>query len=386
MSTQPPPHWPAPSPLQDRGEPALNGFAPASLLVGLLCLPPLGIVFGIVALVQISGKGERGRPLAITGLAVSLVTTALLLLAVDRAAEPLFSRIGGLSPYEDVAGEVAGIDELRTGDCFNVPGGDLLDEDPLFYRVACTEVHHGEVTSSTRFDPAQFRRSRQMKSAATDACWRAQDAYAMDSWALPAYAELFWFAPPGEQPGGERRLLCVIGTAGEEHRGSLRRDAGMLKPDQVAFLHAMNEADLALGHAPDEDLDEALPEYREWAREVDRALAAESRVLEEAAARRPELAGAARAQLKEVAAARRAWQQAGAAARPAEFQEAWDRAAAALTVPTEKALRGAYGLSTVVPEWLSEDEPGGGSGGGSGGGTGGGPGGPTGGGASAAPA
>ncbi|MFD0266979.1 DUF4190 domain-containing protein [Streptomyces sp. NPDC127106] len=382
MSTQPPPHWPAPSPRQDQGEPELNGFALASLLVGLVCLPPLGIVFGIVALVQIAGKGERGKPLAITGLVVSLVTTVLLVLAVDRAAAPLFSRFDGLSPYEDVAGEVADIDELRAGDCFNVPGGDLLHEDPLFYRVACTEVHHGEVTSSTRFDPVQFRGSRQMKSAATDACWRAQDAYAMDSWALPAYADLFWFAPPREGPGDERRLLCVIGTAGEEHRGSLRRDAGMLEPDQVTFLHAMNEVDLALGRAPDEDLDEALPAYRAWAREVDRALAGESRVLEEAAARRPELAGPARAQLKEVAAARRAWQQAGAAVRPADFQEGWDRAGAALTVATEQALRGAYGLSTVVPDWLSEDEPGGGADGGPGGGSGGSTGGRT----SAAPA
>ncbi|MEU5811063.1 DUF4190 domain-containing protein [Streptomyces sp. NPDC047718] len=384
MSTQSPPHWPAPSPRPDQGEPALNGFALASLLVGLLCLPPLGIVLGIVALVQIAGKGERGRPLAITGLAVSLVTTALLVLAVDRAAEPLFSRLDTLSPYEDVEGEVTDIDELRAGDCFNVPGGDLLDEDPLFYRVACTEVHHGEVTSSTRFDPAQFRGGRKMKRAATDACWRAQDAYAMDSWALPGYAELFWFAPPREGwGGGERRLLCVIGTAGEEHRGSLRGDAGMLKPDQVTFLHAMNEVDLALGHGPDEDLDEALPTYREWAREVDRALAAEARVLDEVAARRPELAGPARAQLKEVAAARGAWQKAGAAVRPADFQDAWDRASAALTVPTEKALRGAYGLSATVPEWLAEDEPGRsadpGPGDGSAGGSGGGPGGGSGG-------
>ncbi|NXY93405.1 DUF4190 domain-containing protein [Streptomyces sp. BR123] len=395
MSTQPPPHWPAPSPRQDQGEPALNGFALASLLVGLVCLPPLGIVFGIVALVQIAGKGERGRPLAITGLAVSLVTTVLLFLAVDRAAEPLFSRLDGLSPYEDVAGEVADIDELRAGDCFNVPGGDLMDEDPLFYRVACTEPHHGEVTSSARFDPAHFRGGRQMKRAATEACWRAQDSYAMDSWALPAYAELFWFAPSREGAGGgERRLLCVIGTADEEHRGSLRRDAGLLQPDQVAFLHVMNEADLALGHGPDEDLHEALPAYREWAREVDRALAAESRVLEEAAARRPELAGPARAQLKEVAAARAAWQKAGAAVRPADFQGAWDQAVASLTVATEKALRGAYGLSAVVPEWLSEDErrggadegPDAGSGGGSGGGAGGGSGGRPGGRASTAPA
>lgn len=36
-----------------------------------------------------------------------------------------------------------------------------------------------------------------------------------------------------------------------------------------------------------------------------------------------------------------------------EFQDAWDAASGALSVDTEKALRGAYGLSTRVPDWLA---------------------------------
>ncbi len=359
MTTPPPPHWPATPPQGAYRESALNGFALASLLVGLLCLPPLGVVFGIVALVQIARKGERGRALAVTGLTVSLVTTVLLVLTLDRAPWPLFSRPAAPSQYESVEGELTDIDEMRTGDCFNVPGGDLLDEDPLIYRIACTEVHEGEVTASTRLDRASFPGEEQLKKGAADACWRAQDAYAMDSWALPGYAEMFYFAPSRESWGdGDRRLLCVIGTAEREHRGSLRKDAGMLRPEQVSFLRAMNEAELALGRRPDEDLDEALAAYREWAREVDRALGAEVRVLQEAQ-ERPESAGPARAQLKEVEAARREWQRAGAAVRPADFQDAWDRASGALTVGTEKALRGAYGLSTAVPEWMADQPRGG---------------------------
>lgn len=38
----------------------LNAFAVAALVTSLLCLAPLGLVFGIVALVQISGRGQRG--------------------------------------------------------------------------------------------------------------------------------------------------------------------------------------------------------------------------------------------------------------------------------------------------------------------------------------
>lgn len=248
MSTPPPPYWPAPPPQQAYREPALNGFALASLLVGLLCVPPLGVVFGIVALVQIARRGERGRALAIAGLAVSLAMTAAVVFAADRVAERLFDRLDTLQQFEGVEGELTPVDDMRAGDCFNVPRGDLLDESPLIYRIACTEVHEGEVTSSTRFDDTVFPGGPELKKTATDTCWKAQDAYAMDSWALPSYAEMFYFAPSREAwSGGDRRLLCVIGTAEREHRGSLRKDAGTLKPEQVAFLRVMNEADLALG-------------------------------------------------------------------------------------------------------------------------------------------
>lgn len=358
MSTPPPPYWPAPTPQQAYREPAFNGFALASLLVGLLCLPPLGIVFGIVALVQIARRGERGRALAITGLVVSLAMTAAVVLVTDRVAGRLFDRLDTLERFESVEGELTAIDDMRAGDCFNVPGGDLLDESPLIYRIACTEVHEGEVTSSTRFGNEAFPGGPELKKTAADACWKAQDAYAMDTWALPSYAEMFYFAPSRESwSGGDRRLLCVIGTAEQEHRGSLRKDAGMLKPEQAAFLRVMNEADLALAGGPEEDLDEALPQYRDWAREADRALAAEAQLLE-GVKDQPELAGPARAQLKEVEAARAQWQRAAKATKPAEFQDAWDGASAALSVDTEKALRGAYGLSTTVPDWLAEQSGG----------------------------
>lgn len=362
MSNPPPPLWPAPQPTpppygHPYGPPALNGFALASLLVGLLCFPPLGVVFAIVALVQIAKKGERGRVLAVCGLVVSLVMTAVMVFAVERAADTLFHQaraLGALEPYEDVEGELSDNDELRAGDCFNVPGGDLLDEDPFVYRIACARVHDAEITSSTTLSGPRFPGAEELKRSANEDCWRAQDAYAMDTWALPPYAEMFYFAPSRESWGdGDRRVVCVIGTAEQEHTGSLRKDAGMLKPEQVTFLHAMNEADQALGGSPDATVEDALAEYQAWARRVDEALAAESRMLDGAKGR-PELAGPAGVQKERVDAARREWQKAARATSPDAFSEAWDRALGELPVEAEKALRGAYGLSTTVPEWLEE--------------------------------
>ncbi|MFJ6794597.1 septum formation family protein [Streptomyces sp. NPDC091268] len=385
MSTPPPPHWPLP-PHQPQApgqaQAPLNGFALASLLVGLLCLPPLGAVFGVVALVQIARKRERGKALAIVGLAVSLVMSAGLVFATDRLADSFFDRVSALERFEDVEGELADIEELHAGECFNVPGGDLLDEDPFVYRIACTEVHHAEVTSLTRLSQTGYPGPDRLRKSAADECWKAQDAYAMDSWALPEYAEMFYFSPSRESwDEGDRTLLCVIGTTGEEHRGSLRKDAGMLKPEQVVYLRAANEVELAMGRMPEADVEDELAAYRAWAREVDQALANEARMLEEAA-RRPEVGVQAAARLKEVEAARGEWQQAGREATAAGFDRSWGRALAALTVETEKALRGAYGLSTTVPGWMEEapagpdgsEEGGTGGSGGSGGGSGGGPG------------
>ncbi|RST06096.1 DUF4190 domain-containing protein [Streptomyces sp. WAC07149] len=378
MTTPPPQHppagpghsWPPPSPPPVWGPPpsayghppALNGFALASLLVGLLCFPPLGIVFAVVALVQIARKGERGRALAVAGLVVSLLTTAVLVTGVTRYAEHFTGAPGRARYAEQVEGQLTGMDELRVGDCFNVPGGDLLDETRFTYRIGCDRVHDAEVTAATAIGQNPYPGKGWLEETATNTCWKAQDAYAMDSWALPGYAEMFYFTPsPDSWQNGDRRLLCLIGTSTEEHKGSLRKDAGMLTPDQVTLLGALNTVDQALGRVPDRELDQALPEHQKWARSVDEALAAEERMLQGVTSRQG-TGPAAAARLREVAAARKEWQRAARAARPGDFQRAWDAALSALSVDTEKALRGSYGLSTRVPEWLQPGPDGPGTG------------------------
>lgn len=368
MSTQPPHFWPAPPPRgYAYGPPPLNGFALASLLVGLLCFPPLGIVFGVVALVQIGKKGERGRALAVWGLAVSLVMSVALVVVVPvvgRAVEEFGDRSGARGAarvYEDVEGELVDASELRVGHCFNVPGGDLLAEDVPVYRIDCAEVHDAEVTSATSMTEERFPGALEVEDAAVRDCWSAQDAYAMDAWALPPSAGMYYFAPSRRSwSGGDRRTVCMIGTEGGEHRGSLRNDAGKLTPEQVAFLRTVHAVDAVLRQVPEEDVEDALLAYQGWAWEMDKALGAESRMLETVKGR-PGLAGPAGVQRERLEAARREWQRAARAKTADGFLEAWDRAAAALPVEAEQALRGAYGLSTEVPEWLvgpEEGEPG----------------------------
>ncbi|WP_314243630.1 DUF4190 domain-containing protein [Streptomyces kutzneri] len=371
MSTpqSPPPgpghSWPPPSqqgwgwgppPGYGQQPPALNGFALASLLSGLLCLPPLGIAFGIAALVQIAKRGDRGKALAIVGLVVSVLMTGALVFTAERVLSAADDRFESLGEYADVEGELTDLGDLRAGDCFNVPGGDLIDERPVTYRIDCARVHHGEVTASRALEVPDAPEPSGADRTSEDACWKAQDEYAMDTWALPEYAEMFYYAPSRRSwREGDRTLLCVIGTTDEEWRGSLRKDAGMLKPEQSAFLRAANAVEFVMSRPPEDDVEDALPAYQAWAREVHAVLGAEAKVLQGDAARAG-LEKAVPAQLKEIEAARVQWQRASQARTPAEFDRQWDRALAAMSMETEQTLRGAYGLSTVIPQWLRDSQ------------------------------
>lgn len=333
--------------------PALNGFAAASLPVGLLCLPPLGVVFAVVALVQISRKGDRGRALAVVGLVVSLAMSATLVYAMGRYADPFLQRLGSAPTSRQVEGRLTDLDQLRSGDCFNVPGGDLLAERAPVYATKCADAHHAEVTFVEILDDGVFPGVERLKREATDTCWKWQDEFAMDSWALPDDADMYYFAPSVDAwHVGDRRLVCAIGTPTGGHRGTLRNDEGNLRPDQVTFLRAMNGVDQAVGREPEADVAGVPAEYRTWAREVEAALGAEARMLEAASTASAQTAAPAAARLKEVEAARKEWRRAEQASTRDQFEQARDRALGAVTVATQKALRGAYGLSTDVPDWL----------------------------------
>jgi hypothetical protein len=98
--------------------PSLNSFAVTALVVSLLCLAPLGLIFGIVALLQISKKGQRGKGLAIAGISVSGVVLVLagVVATIDFNV--------WTPPARSDSGEVAKrgwttIHSIKVGDCFN---------------------------------------------------------------------------------------------------------------------------------------------------------------------------------------------------------------------------------------------------------------------------
>ncbi|MFJ8730701.1 DUF4190 domain-containing protein [Streptomyces bauhiniae] len=64
-----------------------NPFAIASLLTGILCcLPGVGLLLGVVALVQIRKRGQRGRAAAAIGSALSGIGLGLAVLLLTTGA------------------------------------------------------------------------------------------------------------------------------------------------------------------------------------------------------------------------------------------------------------------------------------------------------------
>jgi hypothetical protein len=109
------PYAPAGQP-SDSGK--TSGWAIASFVLSLLAVVVLSVIFGAVALRRIKRLGQRGRGLAIAGLAVSgvwivIIILALVLVNLNRATRSPSGEIthgGHLSAFS-----------LAVGDCFNNP-------------------------------------------------------------------------------------------------------------------------------------------------------------------------------------------------------------------------------------------------------------------------
>ncbi|MFC7512985.1 DUF4190 domain-containing protein [Streptomyces thermocarboxydus] len=121
---QPPyhPHQAAPGPAPyfpygPRPPAAVNGVAIAALVFGILCfLPAVGLVLGVVALLQIKRRGERGKGMAVAGVTLSSLGLALWTVALVTGGVTAF-----WEGFRD-GSRSGSVLALRKGDCFTSPG------------------------------------------------------------------------------------------------------------------------------------------------------------------------------------------------------------------------------------------------------------------------
>ncbi|OII60363.1 hypothetical protein BJP40_10740 [Streptomyces sp. CC53] len=328
--------------------PATSGLAVASLVTGIVCcVPPLGMVLGVMALRGIRRHGRRGGGMAVAGIVLSALSTLLVAVALTVGLAG-----GGVPALVDElrgGGDGASVHRLERGTCFDQPGGAAGEQEvAAITEVPCEEPHDAEVTGSFRLDGAAYPGVEPIERQAEQRCGEIADAYALDTWAVPRDAVLFYYHPTVESWRflGDRTVTCMFAADTGKLTGSLRSDATTLSGDQQAFLTAVNPVDEVWYGEPEADPDADLEANTAWAGRMAKALGASAAALKghpyrgEAAKPVAELA-------EQLAAAGESWAAVAAAKDPDTYWERYDTAYGSLPVDFGREARKALNLATV---------------------------------------
>ncbi|HEY5833884.1 DUF4190 domain-containing protein [Streptomyces sp.] len=208
----PPPGWYPPQ----RGT---NGFAIASLVTALTCIPLFGVIFGIVALVQIGRRGDQGKGLAVAGLVINGVMTVLLALTVT---------VGLLGGFDEGNTRV---EDITVGQCFDTVDSSLSDyagdgaRSTTANVVSCDIAHDAEAYAVFTLDPglgADYPGVERISDIAGAKCASYADDY-LDSEPVPDTVDIYYYMPPREGwRDGDRSVTCFFGATSGRLTGSVK--------------------------------------------------------------------------------------------------------------------------------------------------------------------
>jgi hypothetical protein len=194
---------PAPPPVPPR----TNRLAIAALVTGLLGLILFAVGFGIAALVQAGRRGEKGKGLAIGGLAASAVWVVAGVVAVAVAVGSLFT------VERDESGRISRSDKvlpalLRVGDCFTGFNGDDI-QSALVTALPCTQPHEGEAAAKLQLPSDAYPGDREVFDQAEKACYRRLVDLQKSRYA--EHLQLYTIAPSETTwRTGDREVLCLM--------------------------------------------------------------------------------------------------------------------------------------------------------------------------------
>ena len=193
---------PPPGPQRPGGT---NGWAIAAFVVGILGGTILSVIFAIVALVQMKGRHQRGRGLAIAALVISAAWIAIITSVIAY----------GISTQ----GKTVQATDLNTGDCVK----DAYESElpTSVKRVRCDRPHYGEVFAVlTQPDGAPYPGDQPAMARGED-CGPKFFDYAPNSPEGQVFSVALAYSTAQAWANGDRSVVCVA-VSKHERWSSLR--------------------------------------------------------------------------------------------------------------------------------------------------------------------
>ncbi|MGW0846904.1 DUF4190 domain-containing protein [Streptomyces sp. NPDC002787] len=344
--------WARPYPALQPPTP-VNGLAIAALVLGVLCfLPGIGLLLGIVALVQIRKSGERGKGMAVAGIALSTIGALLMTLAFTTGGAR-----DAWDGFRDAASSAGGAFSVDKGQCFDTPTGSLEGYAYDVDIVPCAGEHDAEVFADFLMPDGDYPGDAAVTDEADEQCYERSELYAMDAWALPLDVDVYYFTPTRQSwRYGDRQITCMFGNVDAEGTltGSLRQDGTTLDDDQFAFLEAEAILNDAFDKVPDtEYVEDDLTAHKVWASQVVRAHEQQTSDLR-AHDWEPSAEKAVTDYAEAMDRAREEWEAASEASDADEFSDHWDKAHRLAIGPKAVTARKALGLAAESPAYDDE--------------------------------
>jgi hypothetical protein len=233
----------APSP--PSGQP--NGFAIAAFVLGAIGGTILSAVLAVIALRQIRDTGQRGKWLAIAGLAFSVIWGAALagyLLLYNPgpsgqqpAAVGTSSSSAGSSPSASNTGssggtaspggkskQAANVFTLRAGDCFqNPPGNQSVLGITYVTVVPCTTAHNAQVFVAFSAVGTKYPGAAALKHQADRGCHARLGGLLVNSRITSTMSLRFFYPLESSWSSGHRTISCLIVDTTPDLKSSLLR-------------------------------------------------------------------------------------------------------------------------------------------------------------------
>jgi hypothetical protein len=207
-AAQPGVPWSPPSGYSPQ-EQRTNGFAIAALVFGILSGIVLAVIFGIIALVQIPKKNQKGKGLAIAGLILAGVWTffwavliaAIVVTSADRDASGEITESGDVSAFS-----------LEVGDCLN--DVDENQEITTLPAVPCDQPHEAEVVGMFDLPEGDYPTEDELVNQAEAGCSEQLAAYAPDAMTDPTIGIAYIYPLEPSWPQ-DREIVCfAVSTSG----------------------------------------------------------------------------------------------------------------------------------------------------------------------------